>query len=190
VTLEDMGIPSHLVQPAARYDVRATRLALDRLGLAAELWIGGGHTVVGNRVLEADLEHAWVVDCAGDLPPYVSAAARLFIPRVFDDIEQVPLAYDRIEALARELALVLSDGHEGGRGTQPPARLYVLCKQGFNRSALLGGRILRALGMPGEEAVRLIREHRPGAVANLAFERLILEDRSAGGRPHGQNVRR
>jgi hypothetical protein len=40
---------------------------------------------------------------------------------------------------------------------------------GFNRSALVAGRILHNLGMPGEVVVERLRERRPGALFNEVF---------------------
>jgi protein-tyrosine phosphatase len=48
-----------------------------------------------------------------------------------------------------------------------------MCKQGLNRRGLVLGRVLRALGLSGEEAIRTLRAQRPGALANLAFEQLL-----------------
>jgi hypothetical protein len=182
VTLEDMGIPSHLAahRDAHAFEVRASRIEVQGRALRSELWIGGGYTVVGQPVGAADLAGAWVVDCAGELPGEFAAVARCYIPRVFEDIEQTPFGYVEIEALARELAWAV-DGADGARGpwpgsrlpAEPPERVYVMCKQGLNRSGLVLGRVLRALGLSGEEAVRTLRSQRPGAVANLAFERLL-----------------
>ena len=59
---------------------------------------------------------------------------------------------------------------------EPPPRLYVFCNQGMNRSGLMVGRILRALGLAGEEAFCCITMHRPGALSNLTFARLVRED--------------
>jgi hypothetical protein len=40
---------------------------------------------------------------------------------------------------------------------------------GFNRSALVAGRILHLLGIPGEIVVERLRERRPGALFNDTF---------------------
>jgi len=49
-------------------------------------------------------------------------------------------------------------------------RVLSHCGMGFNRSALVAGRILHRLGMPGPEVVRQLRERRPGALFNSIFE--------------------
>jgi hypothetical protein len=174
VTLEDMGIPTHLAgaEHARAFEVRATRIELAGRVLRSELWIGGGYTAVGHPVLVADVAGAWIVDCAGELPGELASAARLYIPRVFEDIEQTPSGYADIEALARRVAAVL-DGDGQPPPAEPPLRVYVMCKQGLNRSGLMLGRILRELGLSGDEAVRTLRAQRPGSLANLAFERLL-----------------
>lgn len=73
-------------------------------------------------------------------------------------------------------------GVQPGAGTgldpmpdSPPERLYVMCSQGFNRSALFAGLLLRHLGLGHEEAVRIIQTARPGALSNQTFLRLIRE---------------
>jgi protein-tyrosine phosphatase len=40
---------------------------------------------------------------------------------------------------------------------------------GFNRSALVAGRILHHLGMTGPDVVARLRERRPGALFNEVF---------------------
>ncbi len=156
-----------------RFDVRATRIDLQHVwerqaGLRAELWVGGGDTALGEPVGVADVAGAWVVDCAGELPQDLMAAAGRWIPRVFEDLEQEPPHYDRVRLLSRQLAGSLA-------GDDPPARLYVMCKQGFNRSGLVAGRILRELGLRPSVAIELLESHRPGALSNAAFRRLVEE---------------
>jgi protein-tyrosine phosphatase len=43
------------------------------------------------------------------------------------------------------------------------------CGMGFNRSALVAGRILHKLGMPGPLVIERLRERRPGALFNDTF---------------------
>ena len=54
-------------------------------------------------------------------------------------------------------------------------RVLSHCSMGFNRSALVAGRILYELGMPGPEVVARIRERRPGALFNEKFANYLLE---------------
>jgi hypothetical protein len=185
MTLEDMGIPSHLSghEHGGAFDVRASRIEIRGRRLRSELWIGGGYTAVGEPVAVTDLAGAWVVDCAGELPGEFASMARLYIPRVFEDIEQTPAGYPAIQALARRLAAALDasvpplpvtqDEAAPHLPVEAPARLYVMCKQGLNRSGLVLGRIMRELGLSGEQAVGTLRAQRPGSLANLAFERLL-----------------
>ena len=48
-------------------------------------------------------------------------------------------------------------------------RVLSHCGMGFNRSALVAGRILYHLGVPGAEIVERLRERRPGALFNEVF---------------------
>lgn len=48
-------------------------------------------------------------------------------------------------------------------------RVLSHCGMGFNRSALVAGRILNYLGMSGADAVERLRERRPGALFNDVF---------------------
>jgi hypothetical protein len=49
------------------------------------------------------------------------------------------------------------------------------CGMGFNRSALVAGRILQRLGMSGEAVIARLRERRPGALFNDVFAAHIRE---------------
>lgn len=157
---------------------RATRLLLPQLPyVTTELWMGGASAALGEPLRPADFVGAWVVDCAGDMPPAYRAAAAVWLERVFADVEEPPPEYPRITALARSLAHCLSrtgtrrDGWEHPH--EPPQRLYVLCAAGLNRSGLVMGRILRELGLSGEATLTVIARHRPGALNNLTFARLV-----------------
>src|SRR5262249_31308327 len=56
----------------------------------------------------------------------------------------------------------------------PPPRLYILCQQGLNRSGLLTGLVLRALGVSAQDVIASIASQRgTGALSNLTFVRLI-----------------
>ena len=48
-------------------------------------------------------------------------------------------------------------------------RVLSHCGMGFNRSALVAGRIMNRLGMPGDRVVQQIRSRRPGALFNEIF---------------------
>jgi protein-tyrosine phosphatase len=45
----------------------------------------------------------------------------------------------------------------------------------MNRSGLVAGLLLRGFGVDHEQAVRLIRAARPGALSNETFVRLLAE---------------
>jgi len=57
---------------------------------------------------------------------------------------------------------------EGGK------RVLSHCGMGFNRSALVAGRILNRLGMPGPQVVQRLRERRAGALFNDVFASHLL----------------
>lgn len=160
-------------------DVRATHIPIPGDGLTGELWVGGSYTLLGKPLDDDDLRESWLVDCAGELPADYLARASGSIMRVFADIDSVPSTYARIELLAQQLAAKLrgevSDGvaPEDALPDGTPERIYVLCKQGMNRSALLAGRVLRLLDVPAEQTVALLRTHRPGALSNQTFVELI-----------------
>jgi protein-tyrosine phosphatase len=47
---------------------------------------------------------------------------------------------------------------------------------GYNRSGLVAGLILKAMGMPGEAAVTRIRDRRPGALFNDRFAAYLVAE--------------
>jgi len=65
----------------------------------------------------------------------------------------------RLDAVAIMGAQLVKSGH----------RVLSHCGMGFNRSALVAGRILNHLGMSGVDAVERLRERRPGALFNDVF---------------------
>lgn len=65
----------------------------------------------------------------------------------------------RLDAVALMGAHLVRSGH----------RVLSHCGMGFNRSALVAGRILNCLGMCGTDAVERLRERRPGALFNEVF---------------------
>jgi hypothetical protein len=71
----------------------------------------------------------------------------------------------KLEAVASLGAHLIEGGH----------RVLSHCGMGFNRSALVAGRILNRLGMPGNQVVERLRERRPGALFNEVFARHLLE---------------
>src|SRR5207249_2645544 len=113
-----------------------------------------------------------VVDCAGDLGAAYRRRAAAYVPRVILDVETSPYALPRLQALALDLARCIVDGASPKFAERPP-RVYVLCQYGMNRSGLMAGLLLRALGEEPDAVVRLIRRFRPGSLSNQTFVALI-----------------
>lgn len=157
---------------------RASRIAIpDRAHLAVELWMGGADSLHGEPVQPADLRDAWLIDLAGDMPEPYRAACSHWLPRVFADVETAPHGYERLLTLARGIAACIAGAPDvvgWERPATPPRRVYVMCQQGMNRSGLLTGLILRALGVPADAALAAIAT-RPGALSNQTYARLVRE---------------
>lgn len=71
----------------------------------------------------------------------------------------------RLDAVAALGAQLIEGGH----------RVLSHCGMGFNRSALVAGRILHRLGMPGPQVVERLRERRAGALFNQVFASHLLD---------------
>lgn len=65
----------------------------------------------------------------------------------------------RLDGIATLGAHLIRSGH----------RVLSHCGMGFNRSALVAGRILHELGMDGPQIVERLRTRRPGALFNTVF---------------------
>jgi protein-tyrosine phosphatase len=52
-------------------------------------------------------------------------------------------------------------------------KILVHCSQGLNRAGLVCARVMIMKGWPGREAIRVIREKRPGALWNPVFATYI-----------------
>jgi hypothetical protein len=159
---------------------RATRIHLSGLPhLSTELWMGGAHSASGHRLHPEDFAGAWVIDCAGDMPRHYREPAAWWLTCIFQDYEEQPASWQRLATLAQTIGRTVAGElieHAIEHPAEPPSRIYVFCNQGMNRSGLVMGRILRALGLAGDEAIQAITAHRPGAVNNLTFARLVRED--------------
>jgi hypothetical protein len=154
-----------------RFEPRATRIPIThRDDIDVEIWVGGADTAIGEELEAVHLDGAWLVDCAGDIPAPFRAAAAACYPRVFSDVEIVPNSLDQLQELAREIAAAIEDE---ARGDHRPERVFVMCTQGFNRSALVAGMILRELGAAPADIIAAIRSARPGALTNQTFVRLL-----------------
>jgi polymorphic toxin system DSP-PTPase phosphatase-like protein len=100
-----------------------------------------------------------VIDLEGGLdqciPTLPGSCLYVYFP-IFDEELPDPV---RLDAVAMMGAHLVRNGH----------RVLAHCSMGFNRSALIAGRILHHLGMPGPAVVDRIRERRPGALFNDIF---------------------
>lgn len=140
-------------------------------GLEADIWMGGAHSHVGDVMHAQLLGQAAVIECAGDLPAYFAPATRLWVPCIFVDIEGRPVRFERLLEIASHVADAAR-----GRSSAPVEQVYSICTHGMNRSGLMAGLVLRELGMPGGEIVERIVSRRPGALSNLSFRRILLEE--------------
>ena len=113
-----------------------------------------------------------VIDLEGGLdaciPTIPNHCLYVYFP-IQDDDQQLPnLA--KLRAIATLAASLIGEGH----------RVLSHCSMGFNRSALLAGLVLMALGMPGPQAVGRLRERRPGALFNESYA-VFLESQGSQG---------
>jgi hypothetical protein len=106
-----------------------------------------------------------VIDLEGGLdeciPTIPGQCLYVYFP-IFD--EELP-NLRQLEAVTALGAHLVNGGH----------RVLSHCGMGFNRSALVAGRILNHLGMPGREVVTRLRERRAGALFNEVFASHLLE---------------
>jgi hypothetical protein len=100
-----------------------------------------------------------VIDMEGGLdeciPNTPGSCLYVYFP-IYDEALPDPV---RLDAVAMMGAHMVRSGH----------RVLSHCGMGFNRSALVAGRILHYLGMSGADAVERLRERRPGALFNDVF---------------------
>jgi hypothetical protein len=105
-----------------------------------------------------------VIDLEGGLdqciPTRPGSCLYVYFP-IFDEELPEPA---RLDAVAMVGAHLIRNGH----------RVLSHCGMGFNRSALVAGRILHHLGMPGPEIVARLRERRPGALFNETFAEHLI----------------
>ena len=100
-----------------------------------------------------------VIDMEGGLdecvPTLPGSCLYVYFP-IYDEALPDPA---RLDAVAMMGAHLVRNGH----------RVLSHCGMGFNRSALVAGRILHHLGMSGPAVVERLRERRPGALFNDIF---------------------
>ena len=100
-----------------------------------------------------------IIDLDGDLdigvPTIPNEILYIYYP-IYD--EHLPDLV-KLHAIGKLGAELVANGH----------RVLCHCLMGFNRSALVAGAILVALGMSGAQAVSLLQERRPGALYNETF---------------------
>jgi dual specificity protein phosphatase-like protein len=112
-----------------------------------------------------------VIDVDGGLDACIPTHSNhcLYIYFPFDDDDQFLPNEAKLRAIAQLGASLIQDGH----------RVLAHCNMGYNRSGLVAGLILKALGLPGAAAVTRIRERRPGALFNDRFaEYLVAKEAS------------
>lgn len=106
-----------------------------------------------------------VIDLEGGLDECIPTAPNhclyVYFP-IFD--EELP-NLNKLEAVVSLGAHLVANGHS----------VLSHCGMGFNRSALVAGRILHRLGMPGHAVIERLRERRPGALFNDVFAAHIRE---------------
>lgn len=153
--------------PKATLLLRAGEAANPR----TEIWMGGAHSLDGEEWMDEELGAAWVIDCAGEIDPLYRPAAGRWLACVFPDLDGPLSSSNRAADVVRQVfeAITRDDG-------QAPERIYVMCQHGMNRSGLVAGLLLRALGVGPRETVERIRLARPGALANDAFRLMVLAD--------------
>lgn len=106
-----------------------------------------------------------VIDLEGGLdtciPTMPNSCLYVYFPILDENLPDLT----KLTAIAALGAHLIESGH----------RVLSHCGMGFNRSALVAGRILHRMGMRGEAIVEQIQERRPGALFNEVFARHLRE---------------
>lgn len=100
-----------------------------------------------------------VIDLEGGLDECIPTAPNGCLYVYFPIYDEHLPDLAKLEAVARLGAHLVGSGHA----------VLSHCGMGFNRSALVAGRILHQLGMPGAEVVARLQARRPGALFNDVF---------------------
>lgn len=122
-----------------------------------------GHLFISPVIKDWSIVSSYGIDTVIDLeggmdeciPTSPNGCLYVYFP-IYD--ENLP-DLEKLEAVVRLGAHLVERGH----------RVLSHCGMGFNRSALVAGRILHRLGMPGEAVITRLRERRPGALFNDVF---------------------
>lgn len=170
---DGMGrVPDFSAPIVAAEELLASHIPLrHRPELAAALWMGGSSSALGSVIGPEALARAVVVDCAGELSTAFRERAAVYLPCVFSDLEARPLRWEQIAALVSDVAARVRRVEQSAEID----RVIVVCQQGMNRSGLVTGLLLRALGEDAESAIARIRTERPGALSNETFVALIRD---------------
>ncbi len=100
-----------------------------------------------------------VIDLEGGMDECIPTAPGRCLYVYFPIYDEALPDLRKLEAVAALGAHLVEGGH----------RVLSHCGMGFNRSALVAGRILNRLGMQGAQVVERLRERRPGALFNEVF---------------------
>ncbi len=122
-----------------------------------------GHLFISPVITDWKIVSSYGVDTVIDLeggldeciPSVPNGCLYVYFP-IYD--EQLP-DLQKLEAVVALGAHLVANQH----------RVLSHCGMGFNRSALVAGRILHRLGMPGPRVVERLRQRRPGALFNEVF---------------------
>lgn len=122
-----------------------------------------GHLYISPVIKEWSIVTSYGIDTVIDLegglddciPTVPNGCLYVYFP-IYD--ENLP-DLTKLEAIVSLGAHLVSEGH----------RVLSHCGMGFNRSALVAGRILHRLGMEGPRVVETLRARRPGALFNETF---------------------
>jgi hypothetical protein len=122
-----------------------------------------GHLFISPVIHDWSIVRSYGVDTVIDLeggldsciPTLPNSCLYIYFPILDENLPDL----DKLEGIARMGAHLIENGH----------RVLSHCGMGFNRSALVAGRILHRLGWPGERIVAHIQASRPGALFNDVF---------------------
>jgi hypothetical protein len=100
-----------------------------------------------------------VIDLEGGIdeciPTVPNGCLYVYFPIYDEDLPDL----QKLDAIATMGAQLVANGHG----------VLSHCGMGYNRSALVAGRILHKLGMPGPQVVEQLQARRPGALFNEVF---------------------